>query len=101
MVHQRYGDMAEVFQNMYPAKSDAQAGDSQNESARDQLRTSMYLWTLNRAKTAKNKPGPTIGITLCLDSMLGVTVPSNLRGAICVRFASDVGPALYGCGQED
>jgi para-nitrobenzyl esterase len=71
MVHQRYGDMAEVFQNMYPAKSDAQAGDSQNESARDQLRTSMYLWTLNRAKTAKNKawtyywdhilPGPDAG----------------------------------------
>jgi carboxylesterase type B len=55
MAHQRYGDMAEAFLKLYPAESDAQVGDSQNASARDQLRTSMYLWTLNRAKTAKNK----------------------------------------------
>jgi len=55
MAHKRYGDMAEAFLKLYPADSDAQAGNSQNESARDQLRTSMYLWTLNRAKTAKSQ----------------------------------------------
>jgi para-nitrobenzyl esterase len=54
MAHQRYGNMAEEFLKLYPAESDAQAGDSQNDSARDQLRTSMYLWALNRAKTAKS-----------------------------------------------
>jgi para-nitrobenzyl esterase len=55
VAHQRYGDMAEAFLKLYPAESDAQARESQNESARDQLRTSMYLWTLNRAKTANSK----------------------------------------------
>jgi para-nitrobenzyl esterase len=55
MAHQRYGDLAETFLKVYPAESNAQAGDSQNDSARDRLRTSMYLWTLNRAKTAKSK----------------------------------------------
>jgi para-nitrobenzyl esterase len=53
--HQRYDNMADAFLKLYPAESNAQAGDSQNASARDQLRTSMYLWALNRAKTAKTK----------------------------------------------
>jgi carboxylesterase type B len=55
MAYQGYGDLAETFLKVYPAESNSQAGDSQNDSARDQLRTSMYLWTLNRAKTAKSK----------------------------------------------
>jgi para-nitrobenzyl esterase len=55
IAHQRYDNMAEAFLKLYPGESDAQAGDSQNDSARDQLRTSMYLWALNRAKTAKSK----------------------------------------------
>jgi para-nitrobenzyl esterase len=55
IAHQRYGDMADAFLKLYPAESDAQAGVAQNDSARDQLRTSMFLWALNRAKTAKTK----------------------------------------------
>jgi para-nitrobenzyl esterase len=52
---QRYGDMSGAFLKLYPAGSYEQAGLSQNDSARDQMRTSMYLWALNRAKTAKTK----------------------------------------------
>lgn len=52
---QRYGDMSAAFLKLYPAGSKEQAGLSQNDSARDQMRTSMYLWALNRAKTAKTK----------------------------------------------
>ncbi len=53
---QRYGDMSGAFLKLYPAgSSNDQAGLSQNASARDQMRTSMYLWALNRAKTAKTK----------------------------------------------
>lgn len=52
---QRYGDMSGAFLKLYPAGSNEQAGLSQNDSARDQMRTSMYLWALNRAKTAKTK----------------------------------------------
>jgi para-nitrobenzyl esterase len=55
MAHQRYGDLAGAFLKLYPAGSSAQAGQSQNDGARDQLRTAMYLWALNRAKTAKTK----------------------------------------------
>jgi para-nitrobenzyl esterase len=53
--HQRYGDKSTAFLKLYPAGSHEQAGLSQNDSARDQLRTSMYLWALNRAKTAKTE----------------------------------------------
>jgi para-nitrobenzyl esterase len=55
MANQRYGSMSSAFLKLYPATSSAQAGQSQNDGARDQLRTSMYLWVLNRAKTAKTK----------------------------------------------
>jgi hypothetical protein len=55
MAHQRYRDMAEAFLKLYPVESDAQAGNSQNESARDRLRTSMYLWTYYWDHTL---PGP-------------------------------------------
>ena len=52
---QRYGDLAEEFLSLYPAGSDDQARASQNESAWDQTRTSMYLWAENRARTARTK----------------------------------------------
>jgi carboxylesterase type B len=52
---QRFGDLSGAFLKLYPANSNTQAGLSQNESARDQMRTSMYLWALNRGKTAKTK----------------------------------------------
>jgi para-nitrobenzyl esterase len=55
MANQRYGQMSSTFLKLYPAGSNAEAGQSQNDGARDQLRTSMYLWALNRAKTAKTK----------------------------------------------
>ena len=48
--------MSGAFLKLYPAgSSNDQAGLSQNASARDQMRTSMYLWAQNRAKTAKTK----------------------------------------------
>ncbi len=55
MASERYGDMSGAFLKLYPAGSKEQAGLSQNEAARDQLRVAMYLWTQNRAKTAKTK----------------------------------------------
>ncbi len=51
--HRRYQGEAQAFLDLYPASSDAQAGDAQNESSRDQERVSMYLWAVNRARTAK------------------------------------------------
>jgi len=56
MAKERYGDLSGAFLKLYPAgSSNTQVGQSQNDSARDQLRTSMYLWAQNRAKTAKTK----------------------------------------------
>jgi para-nitrobenzyl esterase len=52
---QRYGEKADLFLKLYPAGSDAEAAQMQNAAARDQSRTSMYLWAENRAKTAKTK----------------------------------------------
>ena len=52
---QRYGEAADEFLKLYPATSDEQAKAAQNDSARDLARTNLYLWTLNRAKTAKTK----------------------------------------------
>lgn len=43
---QRYGEMAEEFLELYPA-------EAPNEPAWDATRTSMYLWAMNRAKSAK------------------------------------------------
>jgi para-nitrobenzyl esterase len=51
---QRYGDLAGEFLKLYPAANDDQAHDSFNESIRDNMRTSQYLWAMNRAKTAKS-----------------------------------------------
>jgi para-nitrobenzyl esterase len=51
----RFGELAAEFLALYPAASDEQARNAQNESARDQARVSMYLWATNRAKTAQSK----------------------------------------------
>lgn len=53
--HQRYGAMADEFLKLYPAASDAQAGEAQNAAARDYARTSMYIWALDRQKTSHSK----------------------------------------------
>jgi para-nitrobenzyl esterase len=50
---QRYGAMADEFLKLYPAANDEDARAAQNESSRDQARVSMYLWALNRHRTAK------------------------------------------------
>jgi carboxylesterase type B len=52
---QRYATMADEFLKLYPAATDEEARQAQNESSRDQARISMYLWALNRAKTARTK----------------------------------------------
>jgi para-nitrobenzyl esterase len=50
---QRFGDLADQFLALYPYATDEQARASQNESAWDQARVSMYLWARQRAKTAR------------------------------------------------
>ncbi len=66
----RYGEMADDFLKLYPASSDDEARAAQNQSSRDQARVSMYLWAINRGRTAKTSsytyfwthplPGPDI-----------------------------------------
>jgi para-nitrobenzyl esterase len=51
----RYGDLADLYLKAYPVVTDAQAVAATVESSRDQARVSMYLWAMNRAKTAKTK----------------------------------------------
>jgi para-nitrobenzyl esterase len=51
----RYGDLADAYLKAYAVASDAQAAKVAAESSRDQSRVSMYLWAMNRAKTAKAK----------------------------------------------
>lgn len=55
MAQQRYSAMAGEFLRLYPAASDAQAGEAQNVSARDYARTSMYFWALEQQKTSHHK----------------------------------------------
>jgi para-nitrobenzyl esterase len=50
---ERYGDLAGEFLKLYPAGSQAEATRSQKESARDSGRVAMYLWGIDRARTAK------------------------------------------------
>ena len=52
-VRQRFGELADAFLTLYPAGTDEQARASQNESAWDQARVSMYLWARHRARTAR------------------------------------------------
>ncbi len=66
----RFGDSAEVFLQLYPAATDDEAASMSNASARDQARSSIYLWALKRAQSTKSKiftyfythplPGPDI-----------------------------------------
>lgn len=51
--HERYGDKAAEFLKLYPATTQAEATVSQKTSARDDDRVAMYLWAIDRAKTAK------------------------------------------------
>ena len=50
---QRYGASAAEFLKLYPAATDEQARRSQNESARDRLKVSTYLWAHLRAQASK------------------------------------------------
>ena len=54
-VRQRYGELADEFLKLYPFQTDEEARRVQNESARDQARVSMYLWAVNRARTARTR----------------------------------------------
>ena len=49
------GDLADEFLSLYPSATDEQARLVQNESSWDQARVSIYLWAMNRARTAKTK----------------------------------------------
>jgi para-nitrobenzyl esterase len=51
----RFGDLDDEFLARYPAATDAQARLSQNESAWDQARVSMYLWAIQRPRTARTR----------------------------------------------
>lgn len=50
---QRYGDDATAYLALYPAATDQAAQVAANTSARDRARVSMYLWAIERAKTAR------------------------------------------------
>jgi para-nitrobenzyl esterase len=68
---QRFGDEAATFLKLYPATTDDEAKIAANASARDIARVGMYLWTQQRATTAKTPaytyfwthtlPGPDAG----------------------------------------
>ena len=45
-----YGDRAAEFEQLYPAKDDAQAREALLESSRDRNRVSMFLWASGREK---------------------------------------------------
>lgn len=51
----QYGAMVDEFLKLYPAATDEEAAKAQAESARDRSLVSMYLWSVERAKTAKTK----------------------------------------------
>ena len=52
---QRYGDLAGEFLKLYPAPDDATARISSNESIWDNQHTSMYIWSLQKARMGKTK----------------------------------------------
>jgi len=51
----RYGELADLFLKAYAVTTNPQAVAATVESSRDQSRASMYIWAMNRAKTAKTK----------------------------------------------
>jgi para-nitrobenzyl esterase len=52
---ERYGNLAGDFLKLYPASTDAQAGDFQIKSSRDAARATIHWWTNVRAKTGSSK----------------------------------------------
>jgi len=50
---QRYAAASDEFLRLYPAATDDEARAMSNASARDQARTSTYLWAMARSATAK------------------------------------------------
>jgi carboxylesterase type B len=52
---QRYGELADEFLMLYPAKTDEEARRAQNESARDLARFNLYRWARTRSATARTK----------------------------------------------
>ena len=52
---QRFGDLAETFQKLYPSGDQTQSAASQKQSAREQGMVSMYHWAADRARTSKAK----------------------------------------------
>lgn len=51
----RFGDAADEFLKLYPAATDEEARIAQEQSVRDQALVSLFLWSRERAKTAKTK----------------------------------------------
>ena len=99
---QRYGADAEEFLKLYPAASDEEAKRAQNDSARDRARATLYLWALDRAKTAKTSaftyfwthalPGP--------DADQVRRVP-HVRSPLRPEHLVDVQPSLHREGSPD
>src|SRR5262245_24292315 len=52
---QRFGELAEMFLQLYPAEDDTPPGLSQKQSAREQGMISVHLWARDRARTSKAK----------------------------------------------
>ena len=52
---QRFGEAADEFLKLYPARTDEEAKAAQSQSARDQALVSLYLWARVRAKTGKTR----------------------------------------------
>jgi len=51
---QRYGDRAETFLTLYPASTDQEAGQANNEASRDRQRVSLSVWAHERKKTTES-----------------------------------------------
>jgi para-nitrobenzyl esterase len=54
-VQRRFPAIADTLLKLYPAATNEQAGQAQNDMARDMQRVSTYVWAVNRAKTAKTR----------------------------------------------
>jgi para-nitrobenzyl esterase len=52
---ERYPADVAALLRLYPAAEDGQARAASNDSARDVARTSMYLWAMERGRTARTK----------------------------------------------
>ncbi len=54
-VKQQAGELADQILKLYPAYTQAEASESQKKLARDVSLVSLYLWGVNREKTARTK----------------------------------------------